>query len=63
MDIVSLNQQMYSDYEINYKNYCRRVSKYDVDRAAVDFKKLRREKETDRTQNVKIKREEVDTTV
>lgn len=41
---------------INYKDYLRRVSKYDLDRGTLDIKKLKTEKERDRTQNVKIKR-------
>jgi hypothetical protein len=36
----------------------RRVSKYDLDRGTVDFRKLQKEKEKDTTDNVKIKREE-----
>ena len=36
----------------------RRVSKYDLDRGTVDFRKLQKEKEKDMTDNVKIKREE-----
>ena len=38
----------------------RRVSKYDIDRGAVDFQRLKKEKEKDRTDNVKIKKEELD---
>jgi len=36
------------------------VSKYDIDRRTVDFQRLKKEKEKDRTDNVKIKRDELD---
>ena len=56
MDVHNFQQQFFHDYVINYKDYLRRVSKYDLDRGTLDIKKLKTEKERDRTQNVKIKR-------
>ncbi len=41
---------------IEYNNYLRRVSKYDLDRGTLDFQRLKLEKDKDRTENVKIKR-------
>lgn len=38
----------------------RRVSKYDIDRNTVDLHKLNKEKERDRTDNVKIKKSELE---
>jgi hypothetical protein len=48
---------------IDYRDYFRRVSKYDIDRGAVDLKKLKKEKERDRTDNVKIKKNEIEVRV
>jgi len=42
---------------IDYNNYLRRVSKYDLDRGTLDFQKLQKEKARDRTENVKIKKQ------
>ena len=55
MDVCSFNQNLNRDEAIEYRPYIRRVSKYDIDRGTVDFTKLRREKEKDRADNVKIK--------
>ena len=60
MDVASYNQQVLPEQKINYREYLRRVSKYDIDRAQVDFKKIHQEKMRDRVDNVKIKREEVE---
>ncbi len=38
----------------------RRVSKYDLDRGVINFKQLKKEKEKDMTDNVKIKRQELE---
>ena len=58
MDVPSYQQQIYRDYVINYSNYLRRVSKYDLDRGTLDYQRLRLEKERDRTLNVHIKRQQ-----
>ena len=59
MDVASYKQHLNKEDAIDYKPYLRKVSKYDIDRGAVDFNKLRREKEKDRTENVKIKLQEI----
>lgn len=41
-------------------SYIRRISKYEIDRNEIDFNKLRREKEADRTKNVKINKQIID---
>jgi hypothetical protein len=43
---------------IDYNNYLRRVSKYDLDRGTLDYHRLKQEKEKDRTENVKIKKKQ-----
>lgn len=57
MDVASYTQHLFKEETIDYRGYVRRVSKYDIDRGTVDFTKLRREKEKDRTDNVKIKKD------
>ena len=37
MEVASFTQQMGKDDPIDYKTYMRKVSKYDIDRAQVDF--------------------------
>ena len=59
MDVASYQQNLNKEEPIDYKPYLRKVSKYDIDRGAVDFTKLRREKEKDRADNVKIKLQEI----
>ena len=59
MEVVSYNQNLGKDDPIEYRPYLRKVSKYDIDRGTVDFVKLRREKEKDRADNVKIKLQEL----
>lgn len=58
LDVPSYQQQIYRDYVIDYNNYLRRVSKYDLDRGTLDYHRLKQEKERDRTQNVKIKKKQ-----
>lgn len=41
-------------------SYIRRISKYEIDRNEIDFNKLRKEKEADRTKNVKINKQIID---
>jgi hypothetical protein len=45
------------DIDIDYGNYSRKISKYDIDRQTVNFQALKKEKERDRTDNVKLKNE------
>jgi hypothetical protein len=56
LDVPSYQQQIYRDYAIDYNNYLRRVSKYDLDRGTLNYHKLRLEKEKDRTENARIKK-------
>ncbi len=58
LDVPCYQQQIYRDYIIDYNNYLRRVSKYDLDRGTLDFQRLKLEKERDRTENVKIKKKQ-----
>lgn len=60
MDVASYTQLLGTFNDIDYRDYVRRVSKYDIDRRTVDFQRLKKEKEKDRTDNVKIKRDELD---
>ncbi len=60
LDVPCYQQQIYRDYVIDYANYLRRVSKYDLDRGNLDFQRLQREKHRDRTENVKIKKKQWD---
>lgn len=55
---MSYSQHLNKNYVIDYKNYVRRVSKYDIDRQTVDIQRLKLEKNKDRKDNVKIKKEE-----
>lgn len=48
---------MHVDVDIDFTNYARKVSKYDIDRQTVNFAALKKEKEKDRTENVKLKNE------
>lgn len=43
------------DVDVDYGNYSRKISKYDIDRQTVDFHALKKEKAKDRTDNVKLK--------
>lgn len=45
------------DVDIEYENFPRKISKYDIDRQYVNMKALKREKEKERTDNVKVKSE------
>ena len=56
LDVPSYQQQIYRDFTIEYNNYLRRVSKYDLDRGTLDLHRLKAEKERDRTLNVQIKK-------
>ena len=58
LDVPCYQQQIYRDYVIDYNNYLRRVSKYDLDRGTLDFQRLKLEKEKDRAENVKIKKKQ-----
>lgn len=58
LDVPCYQQQIYRDYIIDYNNYLRRVSKYDLDRGTLDFQRLKHEKERDRTANVQIKKKQ-----
>lgn len=60
MDVASYTQHLGNYNDIDYRDYVRRVSKYDIDRGTVDFQRLKKEKEKDRTDNVRIKKEELD---
>lgn len=60
MDVASFNQQLKQSQDIDYRGYVRRVSKYDLDRGQINFKQLKKEKEKDMTDNVKIKKQELD---
>ncbi len=60
MEVASFTQQIGKREYIDYKQYMRRVSKYDIDRNSVDLHKLNKEKERDRTDNVKIKKSELE---
>lgn len=54
---MAKNTRHHRDVDVEYTNYARKISKYDIDRQQVDLQTLRREKEKDRTENVKIKNE------
>ncbi len=58
-NVPSFSQHLFKEGSIDYRNYFRKVSKYDLDRGTVDMKKFRQEKVKDRTDNVKIKRTEL----